>query len=530
MPQLSLTELALLGCNDLFFMLTGLLNRPDAMHPWLYDRAREFEAEPDGHLDLWPRYHYKSTIITFAGNIQEIVVDPEVTICIFGNSLKISRPFLSQIAEELERNEFLKDIYPDVLWRTPKTQASNWSLERGITIKRKGTPKEATVEAHGLIDAMPTGRHFRLLIYDDTITEHSVSNPEQIKKATERYELSLSLGVGLATRVRMPGTRYSFADTYGQLIERDIVTPRVYSATEDGTLKGKPVFLTVPAWEDVKKKQRSVVASQFLQNPLAGSENMFQIEWLRPYELRPRRLNVYIMVDPSLGKSATSDRTAMAVVGVDAAMNRYLLDGYCHRMRLSQRWECLRDLWKKWNKAPGVDYCEVGYERYGQQTDNEYFEERMMMEKIVFSIRELNWVREGLQSKQARVERLEPYFRNSKFHMPCVVHHPDFGKATWSVDKKQSIILYKTYDGPTKAEALAQKQGEPYRVVEPIKRRDEDSNVYDLTRVFFEEFAFFPFSPRDDLIDATSRIEDMEPSSPLVLHQDAPLRAPPPDV
>jgi hypothetical protein len=37
-------------------------------------------------------------------------------------------------------------------------------------------------------------------VYDDVINEHNVTNPDQVKKATARMELSFSLGVAAECR------------------------------------------------------------------------------------------------------------------------------------------------------------------------------------------------------------------------------------------------------------------------------------------------------------------------------------------
>jgi hypothetical protein len=172
---------AFLGCNDRFYLLSRLCRRRDMEHPWLYDRCREVEAEPDNHLDLWARYHYKSTIITFGGNIQDIVCDPEIKIAIFSATKQIAWEFLGQIKEEFETNDILKAVYPDVLWRDPRKKdpvegrPPKWGIARGIVVKRKSNPKEATVEAHGLIDGQPTSRHYDKHAYDDMVTQDNLS-------------------------------------------------------------------------------------------------------------------------------------------------------------------------------------------------------------------------------------------------------------------------------------------------------------------------------------------------------------------
>ena len=67
----------LLCLNDLAYLLIRVCRRKDLAQPWFYERIREVEAKPNGHLDLWAREHAKSSIITFGQTISDILNNPD---------------------------------------------------------------------------------------------------------------------------------------------------------------------------------------------------------------------------------------------------------------------------------------------------------------------------------------------------------------------------------------------------------------------------------------------------------------------
>lgn len=482
---------------DRYYLLVKILNRKDALHPWVYERCREVEANPDGYIDIWAREHFKSTIITYAGIIQEILKDPELTVGIFSHTAPIAKGFLAQIKNEFESNLKLRALFPDIIWEDPKREAPSWSLDRGLVLKRSSNPKEATLEAHGLVDGQPTGKHYKLLVYDDVVTDKSVYTPEQIEKTNDAFSLSDNLG-SIGGRKWICGTRYHYADTYAAIIQRGAAIERIYPATDTGEPDGEPVLLPRTVWERKKIDQDApTIACQQLCNPLAGKQRMFSVEDLQEYEIRPHTLNAYLIVDPARSMKKDSANTAMVVIGIDSTHNKYFLDGVCHKMNLSERWKWLRDLRAKWKNESGIVSLSVGYEAYGAQADMDYISEQMTIQKYVFDVTELRWPRDGEVSKKDRIQRLVPDIQGHRFYGPH----------------------YTTDDRFTSLQRKMLESGQEYRISRPIKRVDENDDLYEVWERFKDELGFFPYGSKKDLIDATSRIYDMEPTAPAT-HDD----------
>lgn len=230
--------MAELGRKDLYFFIIYILGRKDmAEHNWYFDRIREVQKEPDGRLDLWARGFCKTSIITHGMSIWDIIRNPETTIGIVSWSRRAAIDIVKAIKTELESNELLKELYPDVLYDNPDVQSPRWSDERGLIVKRTSNKREATIEGTGL-DTQLTGRHFDILVYDDIVSVNNVTSNEVIQNTTNALLTSFNL-VSRNGKKRFIGTRYHTVDTYDYLIKNKIVIPRIYPATIDGTPDGE---------------------------------------------------------------------------------------------------------------------------------------------------------------------------------------------------------------------------------------------------------------------------------------------------
>lgn len=439
--------------SDLFFLLVYGLRRTDADRDWVFDRCREVQADPNDRLDLWARGHYKSTIITLAQSVREILNDPEVTIGIFSHTRPIAKAFLRQIKREFETNKLLQQLFPDILFANPQAESPKWSEDEGLMVKRKSNPKEATVEAWGLVDGQPTSKHFKLMVYDDVVTRESVTTPDMIQKVTEAWELSRNLGSETA-KTRYIGTRYHFSDTYKVIMDRG-VKPRLHPATVDGTPDGEPVLLTRDKLDEKFRDMGPYTfGCQMLQNPRSDETHGFKSDWLRHYRKINRvGMNVCILVDAANGKRKHNDYTSMFVLGLNSDQNIYVLDMLRDKLDLRQRADALFGLHRKWKPN------DVGYEQYGMMADIAHIREEMETRNYRFAVRELG----GAMPKNDRIKRLLPLYAQGRIYLP-----------------------------------------------ESLFRTDWQGREHDLVTVFIEEeYKPFPVMLHDDMLDSKSRLFDL---------------------
>ena len=471
-----------LARTDLFYLLTDVLGRRDLDRPWLRERCEEVQNDRDDYLDLWAREHYKSTIITFGLTIMEVLgshgENPlplyggrELCFGIFSHTRPNAKGFLKQIKTEFETNKRLLRLFPDVLWQDTRN-APKWSEDDGIVVKRKSNPKESTIEAWGVVDGQPTGKHFPRLVYDDVVTQESVTTPEMIAKTTNALGLSYNLGAD-GGRKRFIGTRYHFNDSYRAVMDRGTARPRIHAATSDGTASGDPVLL---ATEVLAAKRRDmgpyIFACQMLQNPKADETQGFREEWLRYYNGDASRgTNRIILVDPASKKKRANDYTAVWVLGLAADKNYYVLDLVRDRLNLTQRGKLVMELHRKWKPL------QVRYEEYGLQADIEHIEFVQGLENYRFDITPVG----GSVDKSDRIKRLIPICEQHRLYLPRSLHRTNY-----------------------------------------------EGRVEDLVHVFLhEEYKAFPVALHDDMLDSLARIA--EPDIDLPWPSDEPPPAMPED-
>ena len=431
-----------MGKQDLVWLMTEILTTRDWMHPEhpdtklflhpkMIETIKELDAPPSsekGDLHIHPRGYGKTTINSFAKPIKTNLNHPNACMGIWSVTLDISTRIVGQIAEELERNEFLKQLYDEIFFWDPVHESQQWSVERGLETKRTLTLKDPTYRAFGLLDAFGTGARLTHSFYDDCVNEKVTDNPKMIEKANKRWEMSLRLGMPGCERSGV-GTFYAAGDTYHHMIDRGVKL-HFHSCYEVDTVKsqfsksGIPVRLAVDRdapllfsksyLENEESLGAKTFAVQMLGIPTAQEVTDFDTERLCVYYLPPkevrRGMNVLFLVDPAGRRGDEShSRFSLNIVGLGQDQNFYWLDGVLDRLNLAQRIEVMFAKHRLWRPY------ETRYEANGYNADIEAIEMAMEYRNYRFIITPI--FPQGTQ-KKSRVERLIPIINGRRFYVP----------------------------------------------------------------------------------------------------------------
>lgn len=431
--------------NDLFFITYFHLRIKKANHPFVIDRCREVQqGAENGHLDLWARGHFKSSILTTAKPVQKILRNPEERICIFSFKRDNALKFFLPIKELLEKDQQLIKLFPDVLDPDPRTYPL-WTRDLGITVKRKGFYREPTLMWSAMMEGLPTGMHFTGKVYDDIMTADLARSPAQMEQAKFMFDMSQNLtdndtGEDRTEWEVIAGTPYHFNDVmiYIENLKNYDGTPayktRKYPATHDGTIDGTPVLLTQQALDKLKRDKRSF-ASQQLLNPVHADDRTLNFKRLVeiPTSQLPKNLYKFLLVDPAgtmdHAKSHKGDRWAVALVGVEpvrdeiGASNIYILDLFIRTATFAEAIGAISKMY-----LLGGRVLKVGVEKVATSTYEIHIANALKRYGRHLSVKggSLVLLRPGMRNKHTRIQdALSWPMENGKVHYVDTINQPD---------------------------------------------------------------------------------------------------------
>ena len=307
---------------------------------------QEYALPGNKVIILCPRGWIKSYLITIGWTIQRMLqnlVEKKrdhwiISNATFGNA----QQFLKKIKYNFQYNEFLKGLFRDVLPSEPDTEADRWTMDE---IELSGNSVEV-----GSVEGNLVSRHYRGMINDDLVNLDNSKTVEQIIKVIDWWKLAQSLLEADGLEI-MLGTRWSYNDLYGYLIDKFLEIP---SKTLDDS-RSQPVFewhngryhyLRYLCWEDpvnetgstfptlfperrlkqIKEEQAEHFPGQYLNDPMSLSDMVFQRTWFKTWRadrIPEQRVTIQLL-DPAGKETKQSDFNGQVVLWAASDQNLYV--------------------------------------------------------------------------------------------------------------------------------------------------------------------------------------------------------------
>lgn len=414
-------------------------------------------------LVLMPRGTGKSTLITQAYVLQRICRDPNIAVLIANEKLENAQAFLSAIKWQLEQNELLRRLFPELIHED--LSKAKWN-ESEINVPRTTGRKEPTIKCQGAGAALAS-MHVDLAIVDDEISREAAENARrgdgQITNAMKRWNAQLppllNPGYQPFSEIVWIGTRWFRGDPYELLEEQfgnaeparqtwtigtklpngDIQSAEVHRRgdlvifTRQAVENGRAVWPERPGFsiEDLAKvrlRDPELYAANYMNAPSDEVTATFKESWLQYYDWvndgqvqyvnanavtrSPllADLDVHILVDPGgfkRGNSKGGDRARAAIVVTGTTTGdtpeHLILDCYSERVPYQVAAQKILEFARRYRPR------RVHIEVEAQQIVFMDVVKKMAAEaKLELAFEELHTKN---VNKEARILELEPYFQ-----------------------------------------------------------------------------------------------------------------------
>ncbi len=197
--------------EDLWSFETDLLGYSDIAEIPHREGMAFLLAPGNFKLILWPRGSFKSTIVTQGYSLWRLVRDPNLRVLIDSRTIDRSKFFLSEIKQQLERNDRFKELFGD--WKN----IPGWSEHEIILPHRTIPHREPSIRCSGL-NSPVTGGHYDLIIMDDLHDETNSQTEVQTDKALMHFQTMFPI-LEPNGQMIVIGTRWSNLDIYGHIID-----------------------------------------------------------------------------------------------------------------------------------------------------------------------------------------------------------------------------------------------------------------------------------------------------------------------
>lgn len=383
--------------NDLFFLASGVLGY-DLLSENLHGHYANWLQRNWGEryrMSLLPRDHYKSTEQTITDSVQmalpndagvqfhPYVLGPNIKLLLSHENRESASRFLFEIAQAFMAKPLMLALFPECIPQPRIQRVNKFELD----LPRDVHHKEPTFDTIG-VGGAAQGRHYNWLKLDDIVGEEARDSETVMGRVLMWFDNINSL----LTRLKidgwdLTGTRWSANDVYAHAVrmygvKKDRSVLRAYfqddiDRMEDGQLviyargaleKGKPIFPEEFTIEDLNRirKNPTVWAAQYANNPRASDLVELQPNWLKYYNVTPNGritvfagdqswslsysdLDIVILIDPAMSETSGSDPSGVMVTGTDSKMNIYVLEAYKKRMKAPELMDELFRLYTRWN-------------------------------------------------------------------------------------------------------------------------------------------------------------------------------------